>query len=114
MLAALPQHIAELEAVAIGVAASIRLLPILITGRPPQTVSRNSSAPRRTRAIALCLLLVVIGFALTPFFVHAEPRGGAKGGHWGTISDRVIAAVWVTALAAISGYGIWRNRRPKG
>jgi len=110
MLAALPQHIAELETVAVGVAASVLLLPTLITGRPPQTLSR-SGPPKHTRAIALCLL--AIGFALSPFFVNAEPRGGAKGGHWGTTTDRLIAGVWVAALAAIVGYGTLHDRRSK-
>src|SRR5581483_5638131 len=58
MLAALPQHIAELETVAVGVAASVLLLPTLITGRPPQTLSR-SGPPKHTRAIALCLIAVL-------------------------------------------------------
>src|SRR5581483_5638132 len=58
-----------------------------------------------TREPSLC--------ALSPFFVNAEPRGGAKGGHWGTTTDRLIAGVWVAALAAIVGYGTLHDRRSK-
>jgi hypothetical protein len=112
MLAYLPQHLSELGTVALAVAIAVRAVPTLITGRMGSLPDRNRGfwTSGRVRAMAVISLLLAAGVAIAGFVIPAEPSGGFRN-HWGTRADRTAEAVWLVFLAAITGYGLWRDRR---
>jgi hypothetical protein len=55
-------------------------------------------------------ILALMGVVLFVFLTDADPPGGAPGGHSGTVVDRATLGVWLSGIAAIFGYSIWRER----
>lgn len=113
VLAYLPRYIADASALVAAIGIALRALVALITGRlagmAPPDEGGVWTRPR-VRMAAIVALLVAAGIALLGFVLPAEPPGGLHN-HWGGTSDRVAFGIWVAFMAAITAYGLWRDRR---
>ena len=104
-LAALPQHVAQIVGVSLGICFVGFGLLLLLKG-PPNGTDRRLSA-RGTRLIAGIQLLLGVGVGAAFFFVDAEGRQRQAGeGHWGGAFGIAMLGIWLAVLGAIAAYNL--------
>lgn len=107
-LAYLPQHVAQVVGLAIGIAWVAFGVLVLVRGVPPGLAGGLN--PRLLRILAVLVIPAGIAIAAAFFFIDAEGRNSREGDHWGGTYGIVMMLVFLVFLGGIAVYNLRKFR----
>lgn len=107
MLAALPQHIAQVGGVALGACFVLFGIVVLVKGPPPELLGEIS--PRLVQVFPPVAIILGIGVGVLFFFVDAGGPNSERD-HWGGAWEISMLVLWLAVLFGIAIHNLRKYR----